>query len=160
MVSLKVTMIDRDLLCLKCEYNLRGLSTEGRCPECGIPIMASINRPGKHDQAPLLYRLLRVAILTTTATAWIMDFVGLSLIGERWTNWTPERRLGYDICCEAERALAVTAIASLALVVVSRRARRDPVIWICLCLSVFAWWWFVEHAASLFTMAGPIPLPA
>jgi MFS family permease len=27
-----------DIACRKCGYNLRGLSTDGRCPECGTPV--------------------------------------------------------------------------------------------------------------------------
>jgi hypothetical protein len=30
--------IDQDMACIVCEYNLRGLSRLGRCPECGTPI--------------------------------------------------------------------------------------------------------------------------
>lgn len=31
-------MIDRDLTCRRCGYNLRGLREEGRCPECGSAV--------------------------------------------------------------------------------------------------------------------------
>jgi predicted RNA-binding Zn-ribbon protein involved in translation (DUF1610 family) len=31
-----------DLLCLSCRYNLRALSVDGRCPECGCPIFTSV----------------------------------------------------------------------------------------------------------------------
>ncbi len=33
--------IDEDLFCCQCEYNLRGLSPEGACPECGTPVLRS-----------------------------------------------------------------------------------------------------------------------
>ncbi len=32
-----------DLLCAKCGYNLRGLQTDGTCPECGNPIAPSLH---------------------------------------------------------------------------------------------------------------------
>ena len=32
-----------DPLCIHCGYNLRGLATDGRCPECGTPIHHSIH---------------------------------------------------------------------------------------------------------------------
>jgi uncharacterized repeat protein (TIGR04138 family) len=34
--------INCDLACVKCEYNLRGLMTDGKCPECGAPIEATL----------------------------------------------------------------------------------------------------------------------
>lgn len=34
--------ITRDITCRRCSYNLRGLATDGRCPECGTPIRASL----------------------------------------------------------------------------------------------------------------------
>jgi hypothetical protein len=36
------TTVDHDVPCRKCSYNLRGLSTDGRCPECGQPVGLSI----------------------------------------------------------------------------------------------------------------------
>ncbi len=35
--------LDQDLICLKCGYNLRGLSPEGRCPECGTAVGRSLH---------------------------------------------------------------------------------------------------------------------
>lgn len=37
---------DRDILCLGCRYNLRGLAAEGVCPECGLPIARSLSPGG------------------------------------------------------------------------------------------------------------------
>lgn len=34
--------IDSDLVCLQCEYNLRGQLPEGTCPECGTPVSYSM----------------------------------------------------------------------------------------------------------------------
>lgn len=34
--------IAEDKLCVDCGYNLRGLSTDGRCPECGADVEASL----------------------------------------------------------------------------------------------------------------------
>jgi hypothetical protein len=33
-----VFLVDDDMACIQCGYNLRGLNDEGRCPECGTPI--------------------------------------------------------------------------------------------------------------------------
>jgi hypothetical protein len=38
--------VERDLPCLKCNYNLRGLAANGRCPECGDPVWKTrLTRP-------------------------------------------------------------------------------------------------------------------
>ena len=37
-------MIEEDLPCLQCQYNLRTLSVIARCPECGYPVMRSYVR--------------------------------------------------------------------------------------------------------------------
>jgi hypothetical protein len=36
------TLIDRDLPCVHCRYNLRTLPTSGKCPECGTPVARSM----------------------------------------------------------------------------------------------------------------------
>ncbi len=34
-------VLDRNVACVRCSYNLRGLPTNGKCPECGEPIANS-----------------------------------------------------------------------------------------------------------------------
>src|ERR1041385_4800198 len=34
--------VEKDLACRKCGYNLRGLMTDGRCPECGTAVGLSV----------------------------------------------------------------------------------------------------------------------
>jgi len=34
--------IDLDTQCVSCGYNVRGLAPDHRCPECGIPVGASL----------------------------------------------------------------------------------------------------------------------
>lgn len=34
-------LIDHDIDCIKCGYNLRGLAMSGTCPECGAPVVLS-----------------------------------------------------------------------------------------------------------------------
>ncbi|MFI5381761.1 MAG: hypothetical protein ACHRHE_20890 [Tepidisphaerales bacterium] len=38
------TTIDYDLPCVHCEYNLRTLSYDGACPECGQPVASTLRR--------------------------------------------------------------------------------------------------------------------
>src|SRR5689334_24506997 len=35
-------VLETDVPCRKCSYNLRGLSADGRCPECGTPVGLSV----------------------------------------------------------------------------------------------------------------------
>ena len=37
--------ISVDLLCGACQYNLRGLSPDAKCPECGVPIVVTLEHP-------------------------------------------------------------------------------------------------------------------
>jgi uncharacterized repeat protein (TIGR04138 family) len=37
-----------DLTCLRCQYNLRGLTPGHRCPECGLPILRSLLEVLRH----------------------------------------------------------------------------------------------------------------
>jgi hypothetical protein len=41
------SLLDRDLACASCGYNLRGLSSASRCPECAHPIPDSISAETK-----------------------------------------------------------------------------------------------------------------
>ena len=34
--------LSRDILCIECQYNLRGLEIRNRCPECGGPVLQSV----------------------------------------------------------------------------------------------------------------------
>lgn len=38
-----------DRPCVRCEYNLRGLMRDGRCPECGLEVAESLKSPLLHD---------------------------------------------------------------------------------------------------------------
>ena len=41
---LKDYMLEYDRVCLGCGYNLRGLSVEGECPECGMAVGSTLHR--------------------------------------------------------------------------------------------------------------------
>jgi hypothetical protein len=50
-------MIERDLLCARCGYNLRGLSAEGLCPECGKHIGETLELERRARGPAVLNRL-------------------------------------------------------------------------------------------------------
>src|SRR4051794_25805326 len=38
----EASTLDQDLACLACSYNLRGLRSDARCPECGLPLAETL----------------------------------------------------------------------------------------------------------------------
>jgi DNA-directed RNA polymerase subunit RPC12/RpoP len=55
--------ISEDVQCIRCRYNLRGLSPGGRCPECGEKIALSLRHDDPADQRRRWARTLRLGIL-------------------------------------------------------------------------------------------------
>lgn len=102
--------IIEDIVCLKCDYNLRGLELAGRCPECAAPIDNScrLNVPIKHAPNPFLVGLVRMLIgmvfgiaywvffgdSATTGATFITLILGL--IPLRAIEWTLLIWLFYD----------------------------------------------------------------
>lgn len=87
--------IDRDLACVECEYNLRSLPAEGRCPECGTDVARSIaeapSRFGRvFDRAAWLLMCAGIALTLLTAgfvvSAKIAGITSEGLDYLRWTN--------------------------------------------------------------------------
>ena len=80
-------VIARDLECICCEYNLRGMPPGRRCPECGSPILHSLldrlrdgTAEGEEDLQQLLTRVMApiaaatskpATVLLLTAHAWL-----------------------------------------------------------------------------------------
>ena len=44
-------VVDRDLPCVRCGYNLRTLTAEGRCPECGAAVALTLTLGGVIEQS-------------------------------------------------------------------------------------------------------------
>jgi hypothetical protein len=76
-----VSALSGDLPCLRCKYNLRGLSVLGACPECGTPVRAtllSVVDPLASELRPVRWRrtvawglvLWRGGALATAAFLW------------------------------------------------------------------------------------------
>ncbi|HVX86178.1 MAG TPA: hypothetical protein VH253_15450 [Phycisphaerae bacterium] len=51
---------DFDLFCNNCRYNLRGLTPDSRCPECGSPIAQVLLQDPLHFASPNLRRELPI----------------------------------------------------------------------------------------------------
>ncbi|HEY7118648.1 MAG TPA: hypothetical protein VH475_18805 [Tepidisphaeraceae bacterium] len=76
--------IQSDLACINCEYNLRGLSTESRCPECGVPIAETLETipsgefPELDEQIDAIHRarfepIARSAHVSVDAAMFVFD---------------------------------------------------------------------------------------
>src|ERR1019366_4962326 len=72
--------ISQDLPCEFCNYNLRGLTPTGRCPECGSDISISLSA----FQSRLNPHARRLKFLQTADPAWLaklMDGAALAVLG-------------------------------------------------------------------------------
>lgn len=64
--------IAADCSCVACGYNLRGLSRDGRCPECGQPVVLSL-RPDLLIYSDIRWR--RRLVLGARLVAWAMPLL-------------------------------------------------------------------------------------
>lgn len=89
--------IDRDLPCDGCAYNLRTLTTDARCPECGLPVELTLAaakddlRSEHLDGACWLACLLILECLAAIAagamlliSSWQNDLIGVSMLIFTW----------------------------------------------------------------------------
>jgi hypothetical protein len=74
-----------DVVCLRCEYSLRGLGRDGRCPECGTPAESSFRRhelaialgwTPLHLASPLFLRNMGRACALALVSAGIVALAG------------------------------------------------------------------------------------
>jgi hypothetical protein len=89
----------REVICLKCGYDLRGLSPSGACPECGTPIERSLqgNLLRYSDEAYLLtlHRgvFLILAALVAQVIIYALMVVGAYWVASSWSGALPEIEL-------------------------------------------------------------------
>lgn len=125
--------ISRSIPCLGCEYNLRGLEPEGRCPECGTPVGRTVFRSRLHFSDPRwLGRLqsgctwLTIAIILTLcspntfdpdevtpgALLWVAIAVAMMFVGA-WRLTSPEPGIAPK-AGNAERTIVIRAVTACA----------------------------------------------
>ena len=167
------TGLTGDLRCLRCGYNLRGLSIRSACPECGLPVKATILvivDPKAEELTPLRW---------PTLTAWgLVAWAGLGLAATVLA-WLARGNEGYAALTGdpvvAIQLLGLAAAASAALsaaaAVVVVRPHADVSVWSTVRAGVgvllqFAVAWCVwlvlgvydaEHAPAYLSGDGPSP---
>lgn len=73
-------MIEGDLTCVHCRYNLRGLTSSGRCPECGESIAVTLAQIQERDEIESpKHRIIRGAV---TLRASIYLLIAAIVVGQ------------------------------------------------------------------------------
>src|SRR6185437_13943991 len=89
-----LVLVEFDVACRKCAYNLRGLATMARCPECGAPVSISVRgellRFSEPDWLKLIRRgaymiLIGVLIIGAVIGAIFLAGIFASTGGGFWT---------------------------------------------------------------------------
>jgi hypothetical protein len=164
-----------ELRCAGCGYDLRGLPRNGRCPECGTPVVASLAQftlyfadPGWLARLQLGTRLLLTAVVwfiggiitnfallasnatpnMTTASHAVFGVVAVALLcASSWCATTPSPAMRATV-----RGLPPYRLARLAILVVGAWAITMTV----LNLTTAGWMWFAGGSV----LASPVGLIA
>ena len=92
--------IERDTDCIHCGYNLRGLGDDGRCPECGDAVAATLaaeRRRGAPADTRWLKRMREAG--WCTVIAWIISLSLLLLLPAERYHW--KRYAALSVLCAA-----------------------------------------------------------
>jgi hypothetical protein len=108
-----IDLSSTDLGCVRCGYNLRGLSPDGACPECGAPIDQSLRGDLLEFSSPEYLASLHRGVVVVLAAIIAQILLGFAIFGVTVA--------GAGASVTALFSLAATA-AAIALVV--------------------GWWWF------------------
>ncbi|MEX0876764.1 MAG: hypothetical protein WD114_04825 [Phycisphaerales bacterium] len=131
-----------ELYCIGCHYNLRGLSIRANCPECGMPVRATILGivdPHAHELAPLLRpRLTAIGLCAWSVGAmaailmvWVLR--GAELLRDAaGIAWTPTLASWLGIA-----GLGVSMIGAMTLIRPHRAVTRIEAIRSALGVSLY-----------------------
>lgn len=115
-----------DLPCCHCQYNLRGISPAGACPECGNPIdvarcIQAVRWPGA--RAPMFHGILiGVSVIFLVAAAVLHESFYVQARSARmpWMGVSPE--VYFDLAGWCSWIVGAAAIANLAVLVRKKTA--------------------------------------
>lgn len=162
-----------DLPCVRCRYNLRGLSVRGPCPECGLPVRATLLMvvdPRARELEPIPSPRLTAAgllmwsgfALVAALLTWILRFSGSAAAStggpSRAAEWAPPA---------ATACILLSGIGALALVSPHGGIARRSVLWaaagVAAYLPLAASYWYLHGVLdpasrpAYFHGAGPEP---
>ena len=137
------SVVDRDVPCRKCAYNLRSLPVDGRCPECGSPVGLSLQGDLLRFSDPKWLQTLRrgvnfILYAVMIVIIWIITYVivafsapefaakldaigpaigiliSVLFIGGAWLLTMPDPSgIGEDRYGTARKVIRVTSMASI-----------------------------------------------
>jgi hypothetical protein len=76
-------VINHDLHCINCQYNLRGLDAMGKCPECAAPITSSISTRSR--VSPAQWRVIHRSLVMVIAANLGLVLILIVAVTEPWT---------------------------------------------------------------------------
>ena len=125
--------------CSVCGYYLGGLPSDWRCPECGTPM-------GLKTEPPLspFFRIMRALAVTTLLWSIIIGGIGYYLRTGYYRFYV--RSLGSDMCMDAAWVGLLSWASSSFMLLISRRARRSIMIWVCAIFGIILAAWFNDIA--------------
>jgi hypothetical protein len=125
--------IEDDVKCVSCGYNLRGLSPQGRCPECGSGIAQSIKAECVPAVPSVCDRLLRAGLIAGALSAWLLAFCG-NLFNPGGTHWGVGKRFCADmIDLSVSINVAVMLVGGIWLAI-SSYAKQTSAKWVALLI--------------------------
>lgn len=83
-VSSAAQRIERDTTCFRCDYNLRGLSIAGDCPECGASVETTLRKLEDHGDPKWLRKVRRGVDLMLCSTGFgVVAFIAAMVLLSR-----------------------------------------------------------------------------
>ena len=127
--------VETDLACITCDYNLRTLPSDGKCPECGEPIWRTrCTRPDirafkRFQTGQLIYGL-------TAITCFCMRWYAESSRSHTTNTSAPENVFCRYLLSQTAMASFILILIGLVWVVASPYPWRSKFVWSMLGLNV------------------------